>query len=120
MSDFLDSLSTSLFGILVVFLALVSLIAMIFIISRALSFGAKRQASVLAAKAAAPATKETPAAPAPAAPAPEPAKELYSGPMEVRLFDVDEKTAAMIMAIVCDASDIPANELYFKSIKALD
>lgn len=39
---------------------------------------------------------------------------------EVKLFGVDEKTAAMIMAIVSDESGIPLSELQFKSIKALE
>ena len=56
---------------------------------------------------------------APSVPSAAPAV-LYSGPLELRLTGVDEKTAAMIMAIVCDESGLPANELYFKSIKALD
>ena len=39
---------------------------------------------------------------------------------ELKLFDVDEKTAAIIMAIVSHESKIPLSELQFKSIKALD
>jgi Na+-transporting methylmalonyl-CoA/oxaloacetate decarboxylase gamma subunit len=36
---------------------------------------------------------------------------------ELKLIGVDEKTAAMIMAIVSDELKIPLNELEFKSIK---
>jgi hypothetical protein len=39
---------------------------------------------------------------------------------ELKLYNVDEKTAAMIMAIVSDESKIPLSELNFKSIKALE
>ena len=39
---------------------------------------------------------------------------------EIKLIGVDEKTAAMIMAIVSDESKIPLSELQFKSIRALD
>jgi Na+-transporting methylmalonyl-CoA/oxaloacetate decarboxylase gamma subunit len=39
---------------------------------------------------------------------------------ELKLFGVDEKTAAMIMAIVSDESKIPLAELQFKSIKLLE
>jgi len=39
---------------------------------------------------------------------------------ELKLLNVDEKTAAMIMAIVSDESQIPLSELSFKSIKAID
>ncbi|MEA4889165.1 MAG: OadG family transporter subunit [Clostridiaceae bacterium] len=45
--------------------------------------------------------------------------ELDSGGGSVRLIGVDEPTAAMIMAIVSDESEIPLSELCFKSIKAL-
>lgn len=39
---------------------------------------------------------------------------------EMKLFGVDEKTAAMIMAIVSDESKISLAELRFKSIKLLE
>ena len=39
---------------------------------------------------------------------------------EVDLIGVDEKTAAVIMAIVSQKSDIPLNRLSFKSIKLVD
>lgn len=38
----------------------------------------------------------------------------------LKLHNVDEKTAAMIMAIVSDESKIPLSELCFKSIKAIE
>ena len=40
-------------------------------------------------------------------------------PLAALLFDVDEKTAAVIMAIVSNESGIPLNRLQFKSIKAI-
>lgn len=39
---------------------------------------------------------------------------------ELKLINVDEKTAALIMAIVSDETKIPLSELIFKSIKAVD
>ncbi len=39
---------------------------------------------------------------------------------ELKLLNVDEKTAALIMAIVSDETKIPLSELIFKSIKAVD
>lgn len=39
---------------------------------------------------------------------------------ELKLYNVDEPTAAMIMAIVSDESGIPLEELCFKSIIAKD
>ena len=61
--------------------------------------------------------KAAPAAAAPAAPAaPE---EIYSSG-SLKLKNCDEKTAAMIMAIVADDSGIPLEELVFKSIKLVE
>jgi len=39
---------------------------------------------------------------------------------ELKLINVDEKTAALIMAIVSHESQIPLSELCFKSIRALE
>lgn len=39
---------------------------------------------------------------------------------ELELIDTDEKTAAVIMAIVSDKSGIPLNRLSFKSIKLME
>lgn len=47
-----------------------------------------------------------------------PAADLSAG--KLKLQDVDEKTAAMIMAIVSDESGIPLSELCFKSIRLLN
>ena len=38
---------------------------------------------------------------------------------ELKLIDVDEKTAALIMAIVSDQTEIPLSQLQFKSIRLL-
>ena len=39
---------------------------------------------------------------------------------ELKLVNTDERDAAMIMAIVADATQTPLNELRFKSIKRVD
>jgi hypothetical protein len=68
--------------------------------------------------------KEEPAKAAPAAPvAPAVAaavagEEFSSGTLKLK--DCDEKTAAMIMAIVSDNTGIPLSELVFKSIKLVE
>lgn len=64
---------------------------------------------------------EAPAA-APAAPAPvaEPANEEEFSSGTLRLKGCDEKTAAMIMAIVSDNTGIPLSELVFKSITLVE
>ncbi|HHT25000.1 MAG TPA: OadG family protein [Clostridiaceae bacterium] len=36
------------------------------------------------------------------------------------LHDVDDRTAALLMAIVADKIQFPLNELYFKSIRSLE
>ena len=61
-----------------------------------------------AAKAAIAAVPEAPAADAPAAPG-------TAG--KLKLYDVEPKTAAMLMAIVADKMGKPLNELRFISIK---
>jgi Na+-transporting methylmalonyl-CoA/oxaloacetate decarboxylase gamma subunit len=67
-------------------------------------------------------TKEQPAkateAPAPTAAAAESEEEFSSGTLKLK--NCDEKTAAMIMAIVADDSGIPLEELVFKSIKLVE
>jgi Na+-transporting methylmalonyl-CoA/oxaloacetate decarboxylase gamma subunit len=45
---------------------------------------------------------------------------VYASTGELKLKNVDEKTAAMIMAIVSYESRIPLSELCFKSITAVE
>lgn len=101
-----DGLLYSLLGLLVVFFALFLLMC---IIKLMWVFEKKEQP---AAPAAAPAPAAVPA-PAPAA-APAPAPGCAG---ELKLYDTDDRTAAMIMAIVADETGIPINELRFKSIR---
>ena len=93
----LDSLKDSLLGLGVVFLMLAILIVVISLMGK-LGLGKKKEKSEKAAeqKSAAPVYPDT-----------------------VDLINVDEKTAAMIMAIVADETDIPLNELRFISIREL-
>ena len=97
---------TALLGYLVVFLGLVLLMVVVLI-----------QGKIMAPKkTAAPA-----AAPAPAETAPEardvPKAKGTAG--ELKLYDTDPKDAAMIMAIVADATGKPLNELRFLSIREI-
>ena len=55
---------------------------------------------------------------APAAPAPASEEEFSSGTLKLK--GCDEKTAAMIMAIVSDNTGIPLSELVFKSITLVE
>ena len=63
---------------------------------------------------------EAPKAAAPAAPAPAQKPVLAAAPGsagEVKLFNVPDKDAAILMAIVANKLNKPLNELRFKSIK---
>ena len=62
---------------------------------------------------------KAPATAAPAAAAVSVSEEEFSSGT-LKLKDCDEKTAAMIMAIVADDTGIPLSELVFKSIKLVD
>ena len=96
----------ALLGYAVVFFGLILL--MIVVIALGKFFSAK-DAKAAAAKAAAPApAAEAPAKEAPVAPG-------VAG--QLKLHDVEPKTAAMIMAIVADKLGKPLNELRFISIK---
>jgi sodium pump decarboxylase gamma subunit len=111
---FIDACLYSVTGLLVVFFALILLMAIIKIMT-AIGDSAEKKAA-LAAAAAAPA-----AAPAPAAEA-APVKEEKPGPKytrELKLWDTDPRDAAMIMAIVAETTQIPLKELQFLSIKEI-
>jgi Na+-transporting methylmalonyl-CoA/oxaloacetate decarboxylase gamma subunit len=107
-----DACLYSVTGLMVVFFALILLMAIIKIMT-AVGDSVEKKAA-LAAAAAAPA-----AAPAPAA---EPAKVEKPGPKytrELKLWDTDPRDAAMIMAIVAETTQIPLKELQFLSIKEI-
>ena len=91
-------------GYLVVFIGLILLMCVVMITGRIMvSSQAKKQAAAPAAVA--------PAAPAAALP------EAPGSAGELKLYDVDPKDAAMIMAIVAHQLQKPLNELRFKSIR---
>ena len=102
---------TALMGYSVVFLGLVLLMCVIMIMGK-IMVAAQNKKKAAAAAAAPAAVPE--AAPVPAAPAAEPAPGSAG---ELKLHDVDPRTAAMLMAIVADQMGKPINELRFKSIK---
>ena len=107
-----DACLYSVTGLMVVFFALILLMAIIKIMT-AVGDSVEKKAA-LAAATAAPA-----AAPAPAA---EPAKVEKPGPKytrELKLWDTDPRDAAMIMAIVAETTQIPLKELQFLSIKEI-
>ena len=95
----------ALLGYVVVFVGLIALMVVVIVVGKIMV--AKKS------KEAAPA-----AAPAPvAAPKPVLAAAAPGTAGEVKLFDVADKEAAMLMAIVANKLGKPLNELRFKSIK---
>ena len=96
----------ALLGYAVVFVGLIALMVVVIVVGKIMV--AKKS------KAAAPVA----AAPAPAAePKPVLAAAAPGTAGEVKLFDVADKEAAMLMAIVANKLGKPLNELRFKSIK---
>lgn len=96
----------ALLGYAVVFFGICLLMAVVMLMGK---YFVAHDNKAKAAKAA--------AAPA-AAPAEAPAKPLAPGSAgELKMYDVEPKTAAMIMAIVADKLQKPLNELRFISIK---
>ena len=93
-------------GYVVVFFGMSLLMAVVMVMGEI--FIAKDRKAAAAKAAAAPAAASAPAAPKPTAP---------GSAGELKLHDVEPKTAAMIMAIVANQMGKPLNELRFKSIK---
>lgn len=103
----LQSLGYSLLGIAVVFAALILLMYIIKIMSAVMKSAAKnKEVPAPAAVPVAPVVVNTPVttcAPGSAG--------------DIKLYNVPDKTAAMIMAIVANKLKKPLNELRFKSIR---
>ena len=96
----------ALLGYAVVFVGLIALMVVILIEGKiAVGKTAEKKAPVAAAPVAAP------------APAPVLAAAVPGSAGEVKLFNVGDKEAAMLMAIVANKLNKPLNELRFKSIK---
>ena len=104
----LNAAIVAVLGYAVVFFGLILLMLVImamgkYFIAKDKKLAEKLQAAKAAAPAAAPAVVEGPAAPGTAG--------------NLKLHDVEPKTAAMLMAIVADKMGKPLNELRFISIK---
>ena len=110
----INALIVAVSGFLIVFLMLCLLWFIIVMINKAVT--ALEKSTKTEAPAAAPASASPSAAPVKTS---EPKEEaVYGG--ELALYNVDEKTAACIMAIISDETKIPLSQLIFKSIMALD
>lgn len=108
----LDAAIVAVLGYAVVFFGLILLMIVIMVMGNIfIAKDKKREALNAAAKATiASVPVAAPASTAPAATAPGSAGKL-------KLYDVEPKTAAMLMAIVADKMGKPLNELRFISIK---
>ena len=100
---FLDATVVAVLGYAVVFLGLILLMIVVILLGKA--FSAAEKAASQSAEAPAPAEAEIVKPTAPGA----------AG--QLKLHDVDPKTAAMLMAITADKMGKPLNELRFISIK---
>ena len=108
----LDAAIVAVLGYAVVFFGLILLMGVIILMGKAFMAKDKKAAAKVAA------AKETLAAVNVAAPAAPAAPVLAPGSAgQLKLYDVEPKTAAMIMAIVANQMGKPLNELRFISIK---
>ena len=112
-----DAAVVALLGYAVVFFGLILLMLVVMAMGKFFIAKDKKAADkAAAAKAnAASIPVAAPAAAAPAAPAAPVAAPGSAG--QLKLYDVEPKTAAMLMAIVADKMGKPLNELRFISIK---
>ena len=102
--DILNASIVAVLGYAMVFFGLILLMVVVMVIGKV--FIMKDQKAQAAAVAAAPVVAED---------APKPTAPGAAG--ELKLHDVEPKTAAMLMAIVADKMGKPLNELRFISIK---
>ena len=110
----LDAGIVALLGYAVVFFGLILLMAVITVMGKVFMAKDRKSAAAASAAKAAMSNPAPAAAPVAAAPVAQPAPGSAG---QLKLYDVNPKTAAMIMAIVADKMGKPLNELRFISIK---
>ena len=113
--SFADALIYSLLGMSVVFFALVLLMCIIKIMTAIGDRAEKRAAPAPAAVGGIAAPDKS--APVQGLTLTQPLAPGSAG--ELKLYDTDPRTAAMLMAIVADELKLPLNELRFLSIKEI-
>lgn len=107
----LDAAIVAVLGYAVVFFGLILLMIVIMVMGSIFIAKDKKKAELNAA------AKATIASVPVAAPAAAPAATAPGSAGKLKLYDVEPKTAAMLMAIVADKMGKPLNELRFISIK---
>ena len=100
-----DAAIVALLGYAVIFLGIILLMVVVMVMGKLFVAAAKKK------KAAEP-------APEPVVEAPKPVAPGAAG--ELKLYNVEPKTAALLMAIVADKMGKPLNELRFISIKEVE
>ncbi len=100
-----DAILTSVIGIVVVMVILAIIAVLIILVSKVIRAFESKVAASESVVGSAPAVTPMP-------------EGMNQG--EVEIIGTDEKTAAVIMALVSHNSGIPLNRLSFKSIKLLD
>ena len=111
-----ETMFVAVAGILVVLLELAILAVLIVFLSKIFRALENKMSSAPAESISV--EKAPSAAPAPVAAAPAAAPVAYA-PGSIQLIDVDEPTAAVVMALVSDQTGIPLERLWFKSIKGI-
>ena len=101
----IEALGYSILGMAIVFAVLIMLIGVIKIMETAMNRNKKEEEAAPAADSAAP------------MPVPVAAKPAPGTAGELKLYNVEERDAAMVMAIVADKLGKPLNELRFISIR---
>ena len=107
----LDAAIVAVLGYAVVFFGLILLMCVIIVMGNIFIAKDKKRAELNAA------AKATIASVPVAAPAAAPAATAPGSAGKLKLYDVEPKTAAMLMAIVADKMGKPLNELRFISIR---
>ena len=105
-----EAILRSVVGITTVICILAAIAGLIILVSKVIRAIEAKSAGKKKAEEAAPAVTAPAGIPMPAG--------MNQG--ELELINTDEKTAAVIMAIVSDKSGIPLNRLSFKSIKLME
>ena len=112
-----ETMFVAVAGILVVLLELAILAVLIVFLSKIFRALESKMSSAPAESISV--EKAPSAAPAPVAAAPAAAPVAAYAPGSIQLIDVDEPTAAVVMALVSDQTGIPLERLWFKSIKGI-
>lgn len=122
LNNFGDAVAFSVIGFLLVFFGLLLLMIVVYILGKLFGNTSGKSEPVPAGTGGA-APPVTPVVTAPAAPVTSSGGETKKGVKyggEIDLYNVDDRTAAMIMAIVADEMQEPLGNLRFISIREVE